>query len=125
MMIEMLQCKVHGLTCTQTDLQYQGSLTLDADLIAMAGWLAGQKVQVVDVNNGARFETYLIQGPPGSAVCCVNGAAARLAAVGDILLVMSYVYLDHEEAQSFKPRIIRVDAKNHPLRSVPELHPLA
>ena len=124
-MIEMLQCKVHGLTCTQTDLQYQGSLTLDPELISLAAWLPGQKVQVVNVNNGARFETYLIQGVSGSRVCCLNGAAARLAVVGDVLLVMSYIYMERDEAQTYQPRIIRVDAQNCPLRPVPEFHPLA
>lgn len=125
MFIEMLQCKIHGLTCTATDLHYQGSLTLAVDLIRQAGWLAGQKVQVVNVNTGGRFETYLIEGPAGSGVACLNGAAARLAAVGDILLVMSYVYLDRSEAEIFQPKIIRVDANNRPLLRVPELHPLS
>ena len=125
MMIEMLQCKVHGLVCTQTDLHYQGSLTLDPDLIAMAGWLPGQKVQVVNVNNGARFETYLIKGQSGSRACCLNGAAARLGAVGDVLLVITYVYIDATEAKTFSPKIIRVDKSNTPLDNTAAKHPLA
>lgn len=125
MLIEMLQCKIHGLTCTQTDLRYPGSVTVAEDLIQLAGWLPGQKVQVVNVNTGGRFETYLIKGERGSGVVCLNGAAARLAAVGDILLLMSYVYLDANEASCFEPKIIRVDAQNRALWSVPELHPLA
>lgn len=125
MMIEMLQCKVHGLVVTHTELHYQGSLTLDPQLLAMAAWLPGQKVQVCNVNTGARFETYLIQGQPGSRVCGLNGAAARLGVVGDVLLVMSFAYCNADEAQHYLPRIIRVDHANLPLEPVAALHPLA
>ena len=113
----MLQSKISGLTCTQTELHYQGSLTLDAQLMALAGWLPGQKIQVLNVNSGERFETYLIEGPQNSGVACLNGPAARLAQVGDVLMVLSYIYMEPREASGFHPQLVYVDAQNHPIKS--------
>jgi aspartate 1-decarboxylase len=122
MLIQMLQCKIHGLRCTETQLHYDGSLTLDRQLMEQAGWLSGQKVQVVNVNTGGRFETYLIEGRAGSGAACLNGAAARLAQVGDKLLVMAYVLLDQQEARQFQSQIIQVDDRNRPLDPAPVPH---
>ncbi len=104
--IEVLKSKVHRVTITEANLNYNGSLTLDEDLMDAANLIANEKVQVVNVNNGARLETYLIRGGRGSGVCCLNGPAARLGLPGDIIIVISYARMDFEAAKTFTPRII-------------------
>ncbi len=106
MQIEVLKSKIHRATITEANLNYIGSLTLDAQLMEAANLIENEKVQIVNVNNGARIETYLIKGKPGSGVCCLNGPAARKGAVGDTVIVISYASMDFEEAKSFKPSII-------------------
>ncbi|HLI15778.1 MAG TPA: aspartate 1-decarboxylase [Acidimicrobiales bacterium] len=108
----MLKAKVHRVTVTDANLHYTGSLTLDAALIAAADCYEFEEVDVVNVNNGERFSTYLIAGGPGE--CCLNGAAARLGAPGDLLIVMAFDLVDEESAASLKPRIVHVDAANRP-----------
>jgi aspartate 1-decarboxylase len=114
MLRKMLKSKLHGLTVTETALHYQGSITLDRDLIAASDMLAGEMILVVNLNNGARFETYIIEAPAGSGVVCLNGPAARLAEVGDKIHVISYAYLDAAEAPFLSPIVVNVDAANRP-----------
>src|SRR5579864_6113998 len=104
--IEILKSKVHRATITEANLNYVGSLTLDEDLMEAANMIANEKVQIVNVNNGSRIETYLIKGKRGSGVCCLNGPAARHGAVGDIVIVISYATMDFEEAKKFRPAIV-------------------
>jgi aspartate 1-decarboxylase len=106
MEIEILKSKVHRCVITEANLNYVGSLTLDEDLMDAANLIANEKVQVVNVNNGARIETYLITGKRGSGICCLNGPAARSGAVGDIVIVLSYARMDFEEAKKFSPWIV-------------------
>jgi aspartate 1-decarboxylase len=106
MEIEILKSKVHRCVITEANLNYVGSLTLDEDLMDAANLIANEKVQVVNVNNGARIETYLIKGKRGSGICCLNGPAARSGAVGDIVIVLSYGRMDFEEAKKFSPWIV-------------------
>ncbi|MFF9562473.1 aspartate 1-decarboxylase [Leifsonia sp. NPDC014704] len=112
MLRTMFKSKIHRATVTHADLHYVGSLTVDSDLMAAADLLPGEQVAVVDVTNGARFETYLIAGAPGSGVIGVNGAAAHLAEVGDTVIVISYAQLDDAEARTFVPTVVHVDAAN-------------
>lgn len=106
MEIELLKSKVHRLRITEANLNYVGSLTLDEDLMDAANMIEFEKIQVVNVNNGARIETYLIKGKRGSGVCCLNGPAARQGAVGDVVIVISYATMDFELAKHFKPWIV-------------------
>lgn len=106
MEIEILKSKIHRATITEANLNYVGSLTVDEDLMDAANMIENEKVQVVNVNNGTRLETYLIKGKRGSGVCCLNGPAARLGAVGDIVIVISYARMEFEKAKSFKPWIV-------------------
>src|ERR1700712_2694136 len=106
MEIEVLKSKVHRVTITEANLNYIGSLTLDEDLMDAPNLIANKKVQVVNANNGARSETYMITGKRGSGICCLNGPAARSGAVGDIVIVISYAHLDFEEAKKFKPWVV-------------------
>jgi aspartate 1-decarboxylase len=106
MEIEILKSKVHRIVITEANLHYIGSLTLDEELMEAANMIANEKVQVVNVNNGERIETYLITGKRGSGTCCLNGPAARLGAVGDIVIVLAYARMDFEKARQFKPWII-------------------
>jgi len=106
MEIEVLKSKVHRVVITEANLNYIGSLTLDEDLMDAANMIANEKVQVVNINNGARIETYLITGKRGSGTCCLNGPAARLGAVGDIVIVITYARMDFEKAKLFKPWIV-------------------
>ena len=108
----MLKSKIHRATVTQADLHYVGSLTVDAELMRAADLLPGEQVHVVDINNGARLETYVIEGPPGSGVIGINGAAARLVHPGDLVIIISYASLDDAEARTFTPRVVHVDAVN-------------
>jgi aspartate 1-decarboxylase len=104
--IEVLKSKVHRAVITEANLNYVGSLTLDEDLMDAANLIENEKVQIVNVNNGSRIETYLIKGKRGSGVCCLNGPAARQGAVGDIVIIISYARMDFESAKSFKPRVV-------------------
>jgi aspartate 1-decarboxylase len=104
--IEILKSKVHRAVITEANLNYVGSLTLDEDLMDAAGMIENEKVQVVNVNNGSRIETYLIKGKRGSGTCCLNGPAARQGAVGDVVIIISYARREFEKAKSFQPRII-------------------
>jgi aspartate 1-decarboxylase len=106
MQIEVLKSKIHRARVTQAELNYVGSITIDEDLMDAANLIANEKVQVVNNNNGARFETYVIKGERGSGVICLNGAAARLVQVGDIVIIFSYAQMDFEEAKSFKPSVV-------------------
>ena len=104
--IEILKSKVHRLEITESNLNYIGSLTLDQDLMEAANLIENEKVQVVNVNNGSRIETYMISGKRGSGICCLNGPAARSGAVGDIVIVISYARMEFEQAKKFKPRVV-------------------
>jgi aspartate 1-decarboxylase len=106
MQIEILKSKVHRAVITEANLNYVGSLTLDEDLMDAANMIENEKVQVVNVNNGERIETYLIKGKRGSGICCLNGPAARRGAVGDIVIVISYASMGFEEARKFKPTVV-------------------
>ncbi|MDR3712497.1 MAG: aspartate 1-decarboxylase [Puia sp.] len=106
MQISILKSKVHRASITEANLNYVGSLTLDEDLMDAANMIGNEKVQVVNVNNGSRIETYLIKGKRGSGVCCLNGPAARHGAVGDIVIIITYASMDFEEAKRFKPWIV-------------------
>jgi aspartate 1-decarboxylase len=106
MEIEVLKSKIHRAVITEANLHYVGSLTLDEDLMDAANLIENEKVQIVNVNNGSRIETYIIKGKRGSGVCCLNGPAARKGAVGDVVIVISYASMDFEKAKSFKPWII-------------------
>ena len=106
MLIEVLKSKLHCATVTEANLHYMGSITIDEDLMDAANMIAGEKVQIVNNNNGERFETYIIKGERGSGCICLNGAAARKAVVGDEVIIISYALMDFEEAKSFKPSIV-------------------
>ena len=106
MWIETLKSKIHCATVTESDLNYMGSITIDEDLIDAANMVAGEKVQIVNNNNGERFETYVIVGERGTGTICLNGAAARKVQVGDIIIIISYCFLDKEEAKQFKPILL-------------------
>ena len=106
MQIEILKSKIHRIVITEANLNYVGSITIDLDLMDAANLIENEKVQVVNVNNGNRLETYVIKGGRGTGVCCLNGPAARQGAEGDIIIILSYATMDFEEAKSFKPFII-------------------
>lgn len=108
----MLNSKIHRATVTEADLNYVGSITIDQDLLDAVGMLPNEKVNVVNNNNGARFETYIIAGKRGSGVICVNGAAARLVQRGDIVIILSYVYMMNDEAKSHKPTVAIMNEDN-------------
>jgi aspartate 1-decarboxylase len=108
----MFKSKIHRATITQADLYYEGSLTVDSELMAAADLLPYEKVSVVNVNNGERFETYLISGEPGSGVICLNGAAARKGAIGDQVIIISYASMTDEEISRYEPTVVHVDKTN-------------
>lgn len=112
MFVTMLKSKIHRAIVTEADLNYVGSITIDKILMEAAGILPGEKVQIVNNNNGARLETYVIEGELGSGVVCLNGAAARLVQPGDIVIVIAYCLVTREEAEELKPRIVFVDQDN-------------
>ena len=112
MTIEMLKGKIHRATVVQAELDYVGSITVDSKLLEASGILEYEKVQIVDVNNGNRFETYTIAGQPGSGMICLNGAAARCVSNGDKIIIMAYAQVDAEEAKSFRPSVVFVDDDN-------------
>ena len=106
MIIEVMKSKLHCAHVTEANLNYMGSITIDEDLMDAANLIAGEKVQIVDNNNGERFETYIIKGERGSGSICLNGAAARKVQVGDTVIIMSYASMDFEEAKTFKPTVV-------------------
>ena len=106
MMIEVLKSKIHCVKVTEANLNYIGSITIDEDLLDAANMIAGEKVEIVNNNNGERLETYIIKGERGSGCVCLNGAAARKCVVGDTIIIISYAILDFEEAKKFKPTVI-------------------
>jgi len=108
----MMKSKIHRATVTQADLDYVGSVTLDAALMEAADLLDGEQVAIVDITNGARIETYVIPGPHGSGVIGINGAAAHLVHPGDLVIIMSYAMLEDAEARTLQPRVVHVDADN-------------
>ena len=112
MIIEVLKSKIHRVKITQAELNYVGSITIDEDLIDAANMIANEKVQIVNNNNGARFETYIIKGGRGTGTICLNGAAARMAQVGDIVIVMSFAYMEMDEARKYEPILVFPDADN-------------
>lgn len=115
MQIEVLKSKIHRVKVTQADLNYVGSITIDEKLMEAANIIEGEKVSIVNNNNGERFETYVIKGERGSGCICVNGAAARRVMEGDILIIISYALMDFEEAKSFKPWVVFPDSENNML----------
>ena len=106
MMIEVLKSKLHCVKVTESNLHYMGSITIDEDLMDAANMIAGEKVQIVNNNNGERFETYIIAGNRGSGCICLNGAAARKVQVGDEVIIISYALMDFDEAKRFKPVVV-------------------
>ena len=110
MMIEVLKSKIHRVRVTQANLNYVGSITIDEDLMDAANMIEGEKVQVLDINNGERLETYIIKGERGSGAICLNGAAARKVAVDDLVIIVSYALMDFEEAKQFRPSVIFPDS---------------
>ncbi|WP_044478894.1 aspartate 1-decarboxylase [Paenibacillus antibioticophila] len=119
----MMKSKIHRATVTEANLNYIGSITIDEDLMETADLLENEKVQIVNNNNGARLETYVIPGPRGSGVICLNGAAARLVQPGDNVIIISYAQMSAEELRSHKPTVVFVDANNRPVETAAqELH---
>ena len=116
MIIVVLKSKIHRAKITQAELNYVGSITIDEDLIEAANIIPNEKVQIVNNNNGARFETYVIKGERGSGTVCLNGATARLAQVGDIVIIMSYASMDMDEARKYEPILIFPDTDNKLIR---------
>ena len=112
MTLTMFKSKIHRATVTQAELNYAGSLTVDPDLLEAAGMLPYEQVHVLNINTGARFTTYLIEGGRGSGTICLNGAAARLGAPGDLIIAITYAQMDAAEAKSFRPTVVLVDEKN-------------
>lgn len=112
MMRIMMKSKIHRATVTQADLDYVGSVTIDADLLDAADLLEGEQVAIVDNTNGARIETYVIPGPRGSGIIGINGAAAHLVHPGDMVIIMSYAMMSEEEARALNPRVVHVDEQN-------------
>ena len=106
MQVEVLKSKIHRVTITQANLSYVGSITIDEDLLDAAHLIAGEKVQIVNVNNGERLETYIIKGERGSGAVCLNGPAARKCVVGDVVIIISYARMEFEEAKSFTPWVV-------------------
>ena len=115
MNIEVVKSKIHRVTVTEADLNYIGSITIDEDLMDAANLIENEKVQIVNINNGERLETYIITGERGTGQICLNGPAARKVAVGDIIIIISYATMDFEEAKSFKPSLIFPDTDSNKL----------
>ncbi len=115
MTVEVLKSKIHRVSVTQANLNYVGSITIDEDLMDAANMIAGEKVAIMDNNNGERFETYIIKGERGSGDICLNGAAARKVAVGDVIIIVSFAHMDFEDAKTFEPSIIFPDTLTNKL----------
>ena len=113
MQIEVCKSKIHKVTVTEANLQYVGSITIDENLMDATNLIENEKVQVVNINNGERLETYVIRGERGSGTVCLNGPAARKVAVGDVVIIISYALMDFEEAKSFKPSLIFPDIETN------------
>ncbi len=116
MFLHMLKSKIHRATITDANIDYVGSITIDSELMEQSGIHEFEKVQIADVNNGARLETYVIAGDPGSGCICLNGAAARLCNVGDLVIIMAYGMVDSAEAEGWEPTVVIVDADNKPVK---------
>ena len=114
MKLSMFKSKLHQMKVTEANLMYEGSITIDEELLELANLLPYEKVQVVNITNGSRLETYTIPGERGSRICCMNGAAARLTQVDDRVIIMSYAEMDPEEAKKHKPTVVVVDEDNNP-----------
>jgi len=115
MFIEVVKSKIHRVKVTQAELNYVGSITIDEDLLDASNIIDGQKVQIVNINNGERLETYVIKGERGSGEICLNGPAARKVQVGDIIIIIAYCWLSPEKAQNFAPTLIFPDENNRPV----------
>lgn len=115
MQIEVLKSKIHRVTVTEANLNYVGSITIDEDLLDAANMIAGEKVQIVNANNGERLETYIIKGERGSGSICLNGPAARKAQVGDVVIIISYATMDFEQAKTFSPWVVFPDTATNKL----------
>jgi aspartate 1-decarboxylase len=111
--LNVFKSKIHRCRVTEANLNYEGSVTIDADLMEAADILPHEQVQVLNVNNGERFDTYAIRGPRGSGVICLNGPAARLAHVGDLVIILTYASMEREELERHTPRVVMVDDRNH------------
>lgn len=120
MKLTMFKSKLHQMKVTEANLHYEGSITIDKELLEEAGILPYEKVQILNITNGSRLETYTIPGDAGSRVCCLNGAAARLTQVGDRIIVISYAEMTPEEAKNFKPKVVIVDENNDPKTVIDE-----
>ena len=116
MQIQVLKSKIHRVTVTEADLNYIGSITIDPNLMEAANMIEGEKVQIVNLNNGERLETYIITGERGSGAICLNGPAARKVAVGDVVIIISYAILDFEEAKTFKPTLLFPDTATNSIK---------
>ena len=115
MFIEVVKSKIHKVTVTDANLQYVGSITVDEELMKAANIIENEKVQVVNINNGERLDTYVIKGEPGSGSICLNGPAARKGAVGDVIIIISYALMDIQEAKTFKPHVVFPDTATNKL----------
>ncbi len=113
-MITMLKSKLHRAVVTQADVNYVGSITIDSRLMEQAGIFEYEKVSVADVENGQRFDTYVIAGEPGSGIICVNGAAARLVSVGDHIIIMAYRLIEEDKVKNYSPTVVFLDSNNNP-----------
>ncbi len=117
MLVTMMKGKLHRVTVTECDLHYEGSISIDETLIEAAGFLVNERVEIYNIDNGERFATYVIEGPRGSGIIGLNGAAARKACVGDRIIIVAYADMDEEEARAFKPKVVLADDRNKPMKS--------
>ena len=115
MLVQVVKSKIHRVTVTQADLNYIGSITIDEDLLDASNMIEGERVQIVNINNGERIETYVIKGERGSGEICLNGPAARRVAVGDVVIIIGYGFMDFEEAKTFKPTLVFPDTDTNKL----------
>lgn len=115
MLLHLMKSKLHRVSVTQADLNYIGSITLDEDLVEAADFMEGERVQILNCNNGERFETYVIKGERGSGMVCLNGPAARRVAVGDVVIVISYAWMEKSEAETYKPTVVFPDTETNKL----------
>ena len=113
MMLIIMKSKIHRATITETHLEYEGSITIDEELLEKAGMLVNERVQVVNLNNGTRLETYIIKGKRGSKTICLNGPAARLGEPGDKIIIIAYALMDQKEAEKHEPKVVKVDENNN------------
>ena len=118
MFVKILKSKIHRARVTQAEIEYIGSITIDRDLMDAVGLVAGECVLVADMTDGARFETYVIEGDRGSGIICINGAAARLVSVDDEIIIMSFAYVEGDKCDTVKPNIVLVDEKNQIVRKL-------